>query len=339
MEGVKKRNQEVIPTKDDTNILETDSGNATESDAEEEVTVDNEEPYTRDIVWPNVYKFIILHSLFFYGLTFLPSLSVTSWIWLVGSYWLAGLGITAGAHRLWAHKAYKAKLPLRLFLTFANSVAGENSIYVWSRDHRVHHKCSETVGDPHNANNGFFFAHMGWLMVRKHPAVMRAGQKIDLSDLEADPVVMFQHRHYMKCFLLAAFVLPTVIPNLFWGESLTTAYFLAVVRYVSVLHFTWLVNSAAHFYGQKPYDTNMGPVENMLVSVLALGEGFHNYHHTFPYDYSTSEWGLKINLTTGFINLMSMFGQAYNLKTASPQTVAARAKRTGIPELTRGFKA
>lgn len=70
------RNQDNKFTKDDQNIIETDSGNATESDVEEEVTIDNEEPYTREIVWPNVYKFIILHSLFLYGLTFLPSLSI-----------------------------------------------------------------------------------------------------------------------------------------------------------------------------------------------------------------------------------------------------------------------
>ena len=82
-----------------------------------------------------------------------------------------------------------------------------------------------------------------------------------------------------------------------------------MVRYVSVLHATWLVNSAAHMFGMKPYDTKIGPVENMVVSVLAMGEGFHNYHHTFPYDYSTSEWGLQFNITTAFIDLMAGIGE------------------------------
>ena len=72
-----------------------------------------------------------------------------------------------------------------------------------------------------------------------------------------------------------------------------------------------------------------------LVSVLAMGEGFHNYHHTFPYDYSTSEWGLRLNVTTRFINAMAKLGFAYDLRTASPSVVAARAARTGHPELTR----
>ena len=64
---------------------------------------------------------------------------------------MPGLGITAGAHRLWSHRTYKAGNMLRLVLVAANSMAGENSIYTWSRDHRTHHKYSETSADPHNA--------------------------------------------------------------------------------------------------------------------------------------------------------------------------------------------
>lgn len=70
----------------------------------------------------------------------------------------------------------------------------QNDIYEWSRDHRVHHKYSETDADPHNASRGFFFAHIGWLLVRKHPDVIENGQKLELSDLKNDRVVMFQRR-------------------------------------------------------------------------------------------------------------------------------------------------
>merc|ERR1712098_644969 len=120
--------------------------------------------------------------------------------------------------------------------------------------------------------------------------------------------------------LLAGFIIPTIIPHLFWGEDLTTAYFVAVIRYIAVLHFTWLVNSAAHLFGMKPYDKFIGPAENKLVSLLAMGEGFHNYHHTFPYDYSTSEWGFTYNSTTLFIEAMASIGQAYDLRKATPET-------------------
>ena len=80
-------------------------------------------------------------------------------------------------------------------------------------------------------------------MVRKHPAVTKAGKTINRSDLlQADSLLTFKHRHNLKCFLMTGFVLLTIIPNLLWGESLTNAYFMAV------LHFKWLVNSA------DPYD-------------------------------------------------------------------------------------
>ena len=59
---------------------------------------------------------------------------------------------------------------------------------------RVHHKYTETDADPHNARRGFFFSHMGWLMVRKHKEVFEKGGLVDMSDLEKDPIVMFQKR-------------------------------------------------------------------------------------------------------------------------------------------------
>lgn len=70
----------------------------------------------------------------------------------------------------------------------------QNDIYEWARDHRVHHKYSETDADPHNAVRGFFFSHVGWLLVRKHPDVIEKGGRLELSDLKADKVVMFQRR-------------------------------------------------------------------------------------------------------------------------------------------------
>lgn len=70
----------------------------------------------------------------------------------------------------------------------------QNDIYEWSRDHRVHHKYSETDADPHNARRGFFFSHIGWLFVRKHRDVIEKGRKLDFTDLLDDPVVRFQRK-------------------------------------------------------------------------------------------------------------------------------------------------
>lgn len=60
-----------------------------------------------------------------------------------------------------------------------------------------------------------------------------------------------------------------------------------------------------------------------------LGEGFHNYHHTFPFDYATSEFGCRLNLTTAFIDLMCFLGLARDRKRVSTDTILARVQRTG----------
>ncbi|KAK6626532.1 hypothetical protein RUM44_009005 [Polyplax serrata] len=284
------------------------------------------------IVWRNAILFAYLHVAAIYGLYLaITSAKFYTDIFAYALYILGGLGITAGAHRLWSHKSYKAKLPLRVFLMFCNTLAFQNCIWEWARDHRVHHKFSETDADPHNAKNGLFFSHIGWLLVKKHPDVKSKGKVIDFSDLEMDPVVAFQKKYYLIMMPLICFVMPTVIPVYFWGETVSNAWFVATLfRYCFTLNTTWLVNSAAHFFGAKPYDRMINPAENLTVALGALGEGWHNYHHVFPWDYKAAELGnYRFNITTGFIDAMARIGQAYDLKTVSPKMVAARAKRTG----------
>jgi stearoyl-CoA desaturase (delta-9 desaturase) len=282
------------------------------------------------IVWSNVVKFGILHIVGLNGLALLPGAHTKTMVFAFLMWLVAVVSITAGSHRLWSHRSYKASFPLRFFLMITNCIAMENSIFVWARDHRVHHKYSETTADPHDANRGFFFAHIGWLLVRKHPEVIRKGSKIDLSDLKADKLIMFQHQYYLPLALLFCFVIPTAIPMYFWGEAFWASYTVTVFRYLLILHCTWLVNSAAHFFGGRPYDVNINPSQNRLVSLLAVGEGHHNYHHTFPYDYSASEWQWALNFTTMFIDIMAFVGMAYGRKSVSKEMLEARMKRTGL---------
>ena len=283
------------------------------------------------IVWFNVYIAIVGHLMALYGVVVHgPQCSWTSWVFFNALTLFSGLGVTAGAHRFWAHKTYKAKLPFQATLMLFNCMSMQNDIIEWCRDHRVHHKYTETDADPHNALRGFFFAHMGWLMMKKHPQVFIKGKHIDVSDLQRDPVVKFQHDYYLRlCFMCSVF-LPVLIPTLCWGENPVTAFFvLFVTRYVLTLHSTWMVNSAAHLWGARPYDTHINPSNNRFVSVMAIGEGWHNYHHTFPYDYSTSEFGPSINITTTVIDMMAMLGQVYDRKQVSHQAIDRVRKRLG----------
>ncbi|XP_064458048.1 acyl-CoA Delta-9 desaturase-like [Ornithodoros turicata] len=283
------------------------------------------------IVWGNVALFAFLHIGALYGLYI--ACFYAKWgsiVFILIALEVSGLGVTAGAHRLWCHRAYKAKFPLRVFLMLCNNIALQNSVYEWSRDHRVHHKFSETDADPTNIKRGLFFSHIGWLMSKKHPEVIRKGKTIDCSDLLQDPVLIFQRRYYVPLATTFCFILPTVIPHWLFDESYWNAFFAcAMFRYVLSLHVTWLVNGVAHLWGTRPYDKSIAPAENILVSAVAAGEGFHNYHHAFPWDYSTSEMGWKWNITTMFIDAMAALGLAYDLKTASKSMVQDRINRTG----------
>ncbi|KAF4526443.1 hypothetical protein B566_EDAN014055 [Ephemera danica] len=272
-------------------------------------------PYTSPLVWKNVITFVILHLLAVYAA-------------FIG-FWSAE-GVLMGAHRLYSHKSFKASWQFRALLVGLQTVAGQNCMYIWVRDHRLHHKYSDTNADPHNARRGFWFSHVGWLNMKKHPLVIKKGRQIDLSDLERDSIVMFQKRYYKSLYVLLALVLPVYVPcalwNEYWVDSLMCAYF---VRYVIVLNLTWTVNSAAHLWGVRPYDKDIMPAENPYVGFWGMGEGWHNYHHAFPWDYRAAEWGVHYSPTTRIIDWFARRGWAYDLKSASADMVKRRIQRTG----------
>ena len=282
------------------------------------------------ILWDNVAKVVVIHALALTGILLAPRAMWPTWPWFCFMYICSALGVTAGAHRLWTHRSYKAKWPLEVLLMCFNSISMQEDILEWSHDHRVHHKYSETDADPHNAKRGFFFAHMGWLMLEKHPEVYKRRDETDVSDLRNNPIVAFQRRHYAAMCIVFSVLVPTLVPWYLWGENVYVAFFVAFgLRYALTLHQTWLVNSAAHLWGGRPYDKTINPSENTAVCVIAIGEGFHNYHHTFPYDYSTSEWGPKLNITTAFIDLCAALGLAYDRKQASQDAIDGMRKRKG----------
>ncbi|XP_034838308.1 acyl-CoA Delta(11) desaturase-like [Maniola hyperantus] len=288
-------------------------------------------PRKYDIVYFNLFTFGYAHLATLYGVYL--ACTVATWKTLIFHhiiFILAAVGVTAGAHRLWTHRAYKAKTPLQIILMVMNTLAFQNSAIHWVREHRMHHRYSDTDADPHNATRGFFYSHIGWLLVRKHPEVRRRGKFVDMSDIYANPVLRFQKKYAVPFIGTICFVLPTIIPMYFFGETLTTAWNLAIMRYVFNLHITFFVNSAAHLWGNKPYDKNIKPVQNLSVSFMAFGEGFHNYHHAFPWDYRTAELGNNwLNFTTKFIDFFAWLGWAYDLKTVPDEVIRSRASRTG----------
>lgn len=263
---------------------------------------------------------LIFTSAYFYTALFTYVLHVISFV-----------AIMAGYHRLWSHRAYKARTPLRVYLALASTVAFQMSIFQWARDHRVHHKFSETTADPTNAKSGFFFAHIGWLLIKKHPDVIAKGKMVDVSDMVNDKVIWFQHKHYLSLSFVFAFVLPLMIPVYCWNETWFNSFCIAVMlRWVWSLNSAFFINSVSHMFGARPYDKNLSPTENKFVSAVSLGEGFHNYHHTFPWDYKAAEFSFyEYSMSTAFIDICAWLGLAYDLKTVSPEMIKKRVHRTG----------
>jgi len=230
------------------------------------------------------------------------------------------LGITAGAHRLWSHKSFEAAFPVRVVFMMANSAAHQGSIYQWSRDHKMHHKHTDTELDPHSIQYGFWYSHVGWIFFRKTDAFREASRLIQMDDLKKDTVVMFQHKYYFLLSHLFCFILPTLYGKYMWNSYSIGYVYFGVLRWVLLLHATWCVNSVAHMWGSTPYNPRISPRQSTVTSVIAVGEGWHNYHHTYPYDYRASEfnWNNEWNPTTLLLDSLSSVGLIWNKKVGNP---------------------
>lgn len=134
--------------------------------------------------------------------------------------------------------------------------------------------------------------------------------------------------------------MPTLVPVLLWNESLMTALAMNIFRHILSLHQTSLVNSAAHIYGERIYDQRIVSTRHQFTTYVTLGEAYHNYHHAFPWDYSASEFGWKINYNpmTGFIDACAKMGLAWDRNVASDFVVQDRINKFGDSEKLEKFQ-
>lgn len=272
--------------------------------------------------YTNIIYILGHHVLALYALYNLPSVFTYRLLFeLVLAIQLTGmLGITAGAHRLWSHKSFQAAWPVRLVFMMANSAAQQGSIYHWVRDHRMHHKHTDTELDPHSIEYGFWYSHIGWLFFKRSDKFRAAAREIQMGDMENDSIVMFQHRNYFVISQLFCFVLPTVYGYYVWNSPWIGYFIFGVLKWILLLHTTWCVNSVAHMWGSTPYNAQISSRQNAFTSVISAGEGWHNYHHAYPYDYRASEfnWHGEWNPTTLLIDGLEVFGLVSNKKMGNP---------------------
>jgi len=222
--------------------------------------------------WTNVVYFAVLHiGALFAVWTF----SWTALIVFAALLWLSfsvGIGVTY--HRLLTHRGYTIPKPLEYLLTVCGMLASEGGAISWVAMHRMHHTLSDRPGkDLHTPKDGFLWSHVGWILTKVAPDLRDIEQRY-APEMVADPVHRVLNRLHVFPNILVGLALyawggwPLVV----WGVFL---------RLVVGLHATWFVNSAAHTWGYRTFDTPEGSTNLWWVGLIAWGEGWHNNHHAF----------------------------------------------------------
>lgn len=235
-------------------------------------------------------------------------------------WFFVGLSVTAGYHRLFAHKTYQAAWPVRLFLLVFGAGALENSVLNWAADHRVHHAHVDHDRDPYNITKGFWWAHIGWIFFLPEEPI----PKSVVRDLSEDPLVVWQDRYYKYIGIFVALGIPLIV-GLLTGRVLGCLLIGGVLRIVVSHHGTFFINSLCHMVGGQPYSREHSARDSAVMAVLAFGEGYHNYHHSFPFDYRNGVKAWHFDPAKWMIWTLSKVGLAKDLRRA-PEAVVLKAK-------------
>ena len=271
-------------------------------------------PFKR-VNWPT--------SIFLISTLLISLTAVPVYLWQHGLDWFqvglflvffacSSMSITLGYHRLFSHFAFKARWPLRLGTLIFGSAAFEGSALEWVADHRRHHKHVDHEEDPYDISKGFFHAHVGWLLFK-----LRPDPPMDnVSDLQADRMVMWQYRHTVVIGLLVGFILPALIGYLWGGAGAALGSFLlaGVLKVVCVQHSTFFINSMCHYLGSRPYSSRCSARDSWIMALFTFGEGYHNYHHEFQHDYRNGVKPWQFDPTKWAIWCFNRLGLANQLR-------------------------
>jgi len=260
-----------------------------------------------------------------------------SWIHLgilVGMYFATGFGITIGFHRLFTHKSFETSKPIQAILAILGSMAMEGPVFRWVAQHRRHHQHSDEPMDPHSPHlhgegfkgmlRGLWHSHVGWLFEKEIP---KAASYIP--DLMKSRLLTWVSNTF-TIWVAVGLILPTVLGGLLtmsWTGALFGFVWGGLARIFLVHHVTWSINSVCHLWGAQPYRSHDESRNNVVMGVLAMGEGWHNNHHAFP---TSARHGLawwQIDSSYYIIRIMELLGLAWQVRIPTPATMEAKRVR------------
>lgn len=189
----------------------------------------------------------------------------------LASYYLRMFAITAGYHRYLSHRAYKTSRLGQFAIAFLGCTSIQKGPLWWAANHRLHHKHSDGPDDIHSpVRRGFWWSHVGWILSVEHDKTRWE----QIPDLAKFPELRWLNRfHLMPVVLYGALIFAIGGAEAFaWGFLLST---------VLLWHGTFSINSLAHVWGAKRYETGDGSRNNFWLALITLGEGWHNNHHRF----------------------------------------------------------
>lgn len=252
-----------------------------------------------------------------------------------GMYAVSMTGMEVGFHRYFSHKAFEATRGVRMALAIAGCTCGQGPVTSWVANHRMHHSFADRDGDTHSPHQyqdqhlglfrGMWHAQVGWLF-RPERAVPGHYAR----DLLSDKVIRrIDALYFLWVGLGLAF--PALIGGVATG-TLSGAWggFLwgGLVRTCLIQQFTYAINSIAHRFGRRPFQTGDQATNSWILAIPTFGIGWHNNHHAFPYTAKNCfEWW-QVDISWGVLMVLKRLGWVWNLKVPSGEMLAAKRRKT-----------
>ncbi|MDF2966599.1 MAG: Stearoyl-CoA 9-desaturase [Nocardioidaceae bacterium] len=246
-------------------------------------------------------------------------------------YTITGLGITAGFHRLFTHKAFKPNRAVKIGLAIAGSMAIEGPVIRWVADHRKHHKFSDRDGDPHSPwrygenvpalLKGMVYAHIGWMFDGE-----QTPQRKYAPDLMKDPDILRISRLF-PVWVAVSMIGPAIAGGLWtmsWQGALTAFFWATLVRIALLHHVTWAINSICHTIGEQPFRSRDHSGNVWWLAIPSFGESWHNLHHADP---TCARHGVlkgQVDISARTIRIFEQLGWVKDVRWPVAERLAAR---------------